>query len=79
MESLRATRAWAVSYTPQYFLEMGEEYDGERLAQLNEYLAKGDYVPVSDDTQGFPGNLVIDFPANSPEPYRASKLLGDSK
>lgn len=75
MKPLKAKRAWAVSYTPQYFLEMAEEYDADRLEQLNEYLARGDYAVVSDDTQGFAGDLVIDFPANVAEPYRALILL----
>jgi hypothetical protein len=68
---LKAKRAWAVSYTPQYLLEMGEEYDDNRLEQLNEHLAKGDYALLSDDTQGFPGDLVIDFPGASEQPYTA--------
>ena len=70
-EPLKAKRAWAVNYTPQYFLEMGEEYDRDRLEQLNDHLAKGDYAPLSDDTQGFPGDLVIDFPAAAEQPYTA--------
>ena len=69
--AMKARRAWAVSYTPQYFLEMGEEYDGDRLEQLNEHLAKGDFALLSNDTQGFPGDLVIDFPAASEQPYTA--------
>lgn len=69
--AMKAKRAWAVSYTPQYFLEMGEEYDGDRLEQLNEHLAKGDFALLSNDTQGFPGDLVIDFPAASEQPYTA--------
>lgn len=72
---LRAQRAWAVAYDPQYFLQMAEEYDDDRLEQLNEYLAKGDYALVSDDTQGFAGDLVIDFPLNLAEPYRALIML----
>ena len=68
-QPLTAKRAWAVSYTPQYLLEMGEEYDGDRLGQLNDYLSQGDYALLSDDTQGFPGDLVLDFPAASEEPY----------
>ena len=68
---MQARRAWAVSYTPQYLLEMGEEYDGDRLEQLNEHLAKADYALLSDDTQGFPGDLVVDFPAASEVPYTA--------
>jgi len=75
MAQLKAKRAWAVSYTPQYFLEMAEEYDADRLEQLNDYLSKGDYVVVSDDTQGFAGDLVIDFPSAAAEPYRALILL----
>ncbi len=77
MKPLRARQAWAVSYTPQYFLEMGEEYDADRLEQLNEYLVQGDYVVVSEEPQGFAGNLVIDFPADAQEPYRALILLED--
>ncbi|MBM4274888.1 MAG: hypothetical protein FJ134_10590 [Deltaproteobacteria bacterium] len=69
--SLKAKRAWAVAYDPQYFLQMAEEYDEDRLEQLNEHLTKGDYALVSDDTQGFAGDLVIDFPLNTAEPYRA--------
>ncbi len=75
MANLQAKRAWAVAYTPQYFLEMAEEYGEEALKELNEHLSKGDYVVVSDDTQGFPGDLVIDFPLNAQEPYRALILL----
>jgi len=71
LQPVTAKRAWAVSYTPQYLLEMGEEYDDDRLGQLNEHLAKGDYALLSDDTQGFPGDLVIDFPAASEQPYTA--------
>jgi hypothetical protein len=71
MAQLQAKRAWAVSYTPQYFLEMAEEYDADALQMLNEHLGKGDYAVVSDDTQGFPGDLIIDFPLNVQEPYRA--------
>jgi hypothetical protein len=75
MEKLQAEKAWAVAYDPQYFLQMGEEYDKDRLEQLNEALAKGDYVVVSDDTQGFAGDLVIDFPLDMAEPYRALIML----
>jgi hypothetical protein len=71
MEQLQAKKAWAVAYSPQYLIEMGPEYDGDRLEQLNEALAKGDYTLVSDDTQGYPGDFVIDFPRNAEEPYRA--------
>ncbi|MHB8069509.1 MAG: hypothetical protein ACYDIC_16580 [Desulfobaccales bacterium] len=70
-QPMKAKRAWAVNYTPQYFLEMGEEYDNDRLEQLNAHLTKGDYALLSDDTQGFPGDLVIDFPAASEQPYTA--------
>ncbi len=72
---LRANRAWAVAYDSQYFLQMAEEYDEDRLGQLNEYLAKGDYALVSDDTQGFAGDLVVDFPLDTAEPYRALIML----
>lgn len=75
MAEIRAKRAWAVAYDPQYFLQMAEEYDEDRLEQLNEALAKDDFVVVSDDTQGFPGNLVIDFPLTMAEPYRALIML----
>jgi hypothetical protein len=71
MEKLQAVKAWAVAYDPQYFLQMGEEYDEDRLEQLNEALAKGDYALVSDDTQGFAGDLVIDFSLSLQDPYRA--------
>jgi hypothetical protein len=53
MEKLKAERAWAVAFDPQYLIQMGEEYDEDRLEQLNEALAKGDYALVSNDTQGF--------------------------
>ena len=74
-EPLKAKRAWAVSYTPQYFLEMSEEYDADRLEQLNEHLIRGDYALLSDDTQGFPGDLVLDFPAGAEQPYTALVML----
>ena len=38
---------------------------------LNEHLAMKDYVVLSRDTQGYPGDMVIDFPADAEEPYRA--------
>jgi hypothetical protein len=44
MKPLKAKRAWAVAYDPQYFLQMAEEYDEDRLEQLNECLGKGDYA-----------------------------------
>lgn len=75
VEKLKAKRAWAVAYTPQYLLEMGGEYDTTRLGQLNDYLAKGDYAVLSNDTQGFPGDWVIDFPFHMAVPYRALILL----
>jgi hypothetical protein len=78
MEKLAAKQAWAVSYDPNYLIEMGVEYDADRLEQLNEHLAKGDYAVVSDNTQGYPGDLVIDFPLNMEEPYRALILLDKS-
>jgi hypothetical protein len=71
MAALQAEQAWAVSYTPDRLREMAEGYDLEALKMLNEHLAKGDYVVLSDDTQGYPGDLVIDFPAAAEEPYRA--------
>lgn len=75
MQPLKAKQAWAVAYDPQYFLQMAEEYDEDRLGQLNEHLAKGDYVVVSDDTQGFAGDLVIDFALELENPYRALIML----
>ena len=75
MKPLKAKKAWAVAYDPQSFLQMAEEYDDDRLEQLNEHLAKGNYALVSDDTQGFAGDLVIDFPSAATEPYRALILL----
>lgn len=42
---------------------------------LNEHLAKEDFQVVSRDTQGYPGDLVIDFPAGVEEPYRALVML----
>jgi hypothetical protein len=48
---------------------MAEEYDADRLPQLNEYLAKGDFALVSADTHGFPGDLVIDFALDQKFPY----------
>ncbi|MGA7576965.1 MAG: hypothetical protein ACLQUW_00480 [Desulfobaccales bacterium] len=75
MKPLQAKRAWAVAYDPQYFLQMAEEYDEDRLEQLNEFLGKGDYALVSDDTQGFAGDLVIDFNLELTEPYRALIML----
>jgi hypothetical protein len=62
---------------PQYFLQMAEEYDGDRLEQLNECLGKGDYTLVSEATQGFAGDLVIDFHIGQDlnEPYRALIML----
>jgi hypothetical protein len=75
MATMQAARAWAVAYDPQYFLQMGEEYDEDRLAQLNEALAQGDYALVSDDTQGFACDYVIDFGLQLAEPYRALILV----
>ncbi len=75
MAEMKAARAWAVSYDPSGLLEMSEEYDAEALAFLNENLAKGDFQVLSNDTQGFTGDLVIDFPASAAESYRALVLL----
>ena len=75
MKPLKAQKAWAVAYDSQYFLQMAEEYDDDRLEQLNGYLAKGDYAVVSDDTQGFAGDLVVDFALNQEFPYRALIML----
>lgn len=71
MATMQAQQAWAVSYTPAQLIEMSEEYDAEALKMLNEHLAKDDYVVLSRDTQGYPGDLVIEFPVNAEEPYRA--------
>ena len=71
MAALQAKQAWAVSYTPAQLIEMSEEYDAEALKMLNEHLAKEDYVVLSRDTQGYPGDLVIDIPASAEEPFRA--------
>jgi hypothetical protein len=71
MATLQAKQAWAVSFTPEKLLEISEEYGAEALNTLNEHLAKGDYVVLSNDSQGYPGDLVIDFPAGAEEPYRA--------
>ncbi len=71
MASFQAKRAWAVSFSPERLIEMSEEYDAEALQMLNEHLAKGDYLVLSRDSQGYPGDLVIDFPAGAEEPYRA--------
>jgi hypothetical protein len=70
MATLQAKQAWAVSFTPEKLIEMSEEYDAEALNMLNEHLAKGDYVVLSNDSQGYPGDLIIDFPAGAEEPYR---------
>jgi hypothetical protein len=75
MEKLKAKQAWAVCYDPNALIQMGEAYDDDRLEQLNEHLGKGDYALVSTDTQGYPGDLVVDFPLNMAEPYRALILL----
>lgn len=71
MQPIKAKQAWAVSYTPGNLLEMSEAYDDDALGTLNEYLAKGNFVVLSEDTQGFEGDLVIDFPADAEMPYRA--------
>ncbi|MGD0829060.1 MAG: hypothetical protein ABSA09_13405 [Desulfobaccales bacterium] len=56
---------------------MAEEDDEDRLEQLNECLGQGDYVLVSEDTQGFAGDLVMDFHSGQDlkEPYRALIML----
>ena len=71
MAALKAKQAWAISYTPEKLIEMSEEYSAEALDMLNEHLAKEDFVVISRDTQGYPGDMIIDFPAASEEPYRA--------
>jgi hypothetical protein len=70
MASLQAKQAWAVVYDPSGLIEMSEHYNAEALQTLNEHLAKGDYVVLSEDAQGYPGDLVIDFPAGAEMPYR---------
>ena len=75
MQILTAKRGWAEAYDPQYLSQMAEEYDADRLPQLNEYLAKGDFALVSDDTHGFPGDLVIVFALDQKFPYRALIML----
>ncbi len=70
MAALQAKQAWAVSYTPTKLREMSKEYDVEALKMLKVHLAKKDYVVLSRDTQGYPGDMVIDFPANAEEHYR---------
>ena len=70
MEPLIAKQAWIVSYDPSYLLEMGEELQDEQLQFLNEHLARGDYVVLSRDTQGFFGDVILDFPAGGEESYR---------
>ena len=71
MAALKAKQAWAISYTPEKLIEMSEEYSAEALDMLNEHLAKEDFVVLSRDTQGYTGDMIIDFPAASEEPYRA--------
>ena len=75
MAEMVAERAWAVSYTPSAQIEMSQEYDAEALKMLNDALAKNDFQVVSRDTQGFPGDMVIDFPLGAEEPYRALVML----
>ncbi len=75
MAQLVAERAWAVSYSPTAQIEMSEEYDADALQMLNEHLARNDFQVVSRDTQGYPGDMVIDFPATAEEPYRALVML----
>jgi hypothetical protein len=71
IKPLKAKRAWAVAYDPEYYLQMAGEYDEDRLEQLNACLAKGGFALVSEDTQGFAGDLMIDFNLELTEPYRA--------
>jgi hypothetical protein len=75
MAQMTAERAWAVSYTPTAQIEMSEEYDAEALRMLNDHLATSDFQVVSRDTQGYPGDMVIDFPVGAEEPYRALVML----
>jgi hypothetical protein len=69
MAALQAEQAWAVSYTPDRLIEMAEGYDLEALKMLNEHLAKGNSVVLSDDTQGYQGetwSLTSRPPPRSP-------------
>lgn len=75
MAELKAERAWAVSYSPTMQIEMAEEYGADALEQLNECLAKEDFQVLSRDTQGYIGDMVIDFPVSGGESYRALVLL----
>ncbi len=75
MAEMVAERAWAVCYTPSAQIEMSQEYDAEALQMLNDALAKNDFQVVSRDTQGFPGDLVVDFSLAAEEPYRALIML----
>jgi hypothetical protein len=75
MAEMVAARAWAVFYTPTNQIEMSEEYGAEALEMLNEHLAKGDFQVVSRDTQGYPGDMVLDFPLGTEESHRALVLL----
>jgi hypothetical protein len=70
MEPLKAEQAWTVSYDPSSLLEMGEEWGPDSLDVLNGHLAKGDYVVLSTDTQGFYGDMILDFPAAVEESWR---------
>ncbi len=36
MKPLKAKLAWAAAYDPHYFLQLAEEYDEDRLEELNE-------------------------------------------
>lgn len=74
MAERRAAKAWAVSYDASGLLQMSEEYDAEALEFLNEHLAKDDFQVLSQDTQGFPGDVVLDFPVSTPDSYRALVL-----
>jgi hypothetical protein len=75
MAEMVAERAWAVTYTPTTQIEMSQEYGAEALKMLNDHLAKDDFQVVSRDTQGYPGDLVVDFPLGAEEPYRAIVML----
>ncbi len=54
---------------------MAEEYDEDRLEELNECPGKGGYAVVREDTQGFAGDLGGDFHLDLTEPYRALVML----
>lgn len=75
MAALKAVKAWAVSLDPSGLIEMSEEYGPDALEFLNENLAKGDFQVLTRNTQGYEGDMIIDFPVSGGESYRALVLL----